>query len=148
MQVVLEADQLGRLVGLQERVEGHVDGDARRALGAGEQLEHDEAVGVGLLAACECGRLERRNLREVLGVKLAFELRQAGFGVFRQVGLAGVLGGRREQSDDDDPAFERGVGRDGLVGLLAEFQGRLGVVLAHRQRPQRLIRTSLTQVGP
>ena len=44
MQVILQRDQLGGAVGLDQGVETEFRGDARAALGAGEELEQDDAV--------------------------------------------------------------------------------------------------------
>ena len=50
VQVILEQHHVGRLVRLDGGVEGDVGRHARRALGAGEQLDEDDAVALALAA--------------------------------------------------------------------------------------------------
>src|SRR5947208_1249220 len=58
--VVLEQDDVRGLVGLEGGVEGDVGGDARRAVGASEQLDQGDALAVAL-AALVRRRLERHR---------------------------------------------------------------------------------------
>ena len=71
VQVVLQADKFGRLVGLEERVERDVGRDARGALGTREELHQHDLVGASCSSARNKRRLERRNLVVVFFVELS-----------------------------------------------------------------------------
>jgi hypothetical protein len=97
VQVILQRDELRRLVGGIERIEADIGGHAGRALGSREELEQHDTVGLGIFAAGEPLGREWRNLGEELLVELLVELVGPSEGVGRDVGLARRFGRGRQQ---------------------------------------------------
>jgi len=91
VQVVLQADQFGRLVGLEQGVEGNIRRHTGRALSSGEQLHQNDVVGLGIFSTGELLRREGRNLLAVFLVEPALQPGGTSLGGASNVRFAGKL---------------------------------------------------------
>ena len=134
VQVVLQADQLRRLVGLEQGIEGDVRRHAGGTLGAGEQLHHHHSVGLGVVPSRKRFGLERGHLLQVLLVKGRLELGRACLGLGGNVRLAGELGRASQQTHDRGLLIEAGFRWKSLVDLLGQVDREPGIGLRGDQR--------------
>ena len=116
MQVVLHHHHVTALVALLQAAEGQVGRDARRALGAGEQLQHHDAAAIAL-AAGERRRLDDGRLQAVQEV-----LDPLGVVGPVNVGEHDFLG-----LEDLDLREKCGLGVQQLLGHHRQLAGQLGL---------------------
>src|SRR5271157_4528488 len=127
VQVVLQADQFGRLVGLEQGVEGDIRRHTGRALRSGEQLHQNDVVGLGIFSTGVLLRREGRNLLAVFLVEPALQPGGTRLGGASDVSFAGKLGGPGQDCNHGGLLLQALLFVDLLVGLLGQFEGELGV---------------------